>query len=634
MADADPGAAMKLPSGGGALSGIGETFQPDEHTGTGNFSVPIPLLPGRRGAKPSLTLAYSTGNGSGPFGLGWDLAVPSVRRRVAKGVPRYDDAADTFVLSGAEDLVPVAGPAGGTAQARRYRPRTESAFARITHVTGDAGDYWEVRVGDGSTSYYGTPRPDTPPAGWTDPATVVRPDGRIFGWLLSRTVDSCGNVVDYRYQADPAGTGQRYLSEVRYADYDPGDGTGPAYLVSVRLSYAARPDPFSDRKPGFDLRTTLRATAVEVWVTAPVAQRVTTVGLTYADQLGTGPDSALSLLARITVTGHDGAATEQLPPISVEYTAWQPARRRFASLTGELPAAVPGRDGVDLVDLFGDGLPSLLRLDGTACYWRNRGDGSFAPARSLAFAPAGARLGGPTRTAAAVGAAQLLDIDGDGRTDLVRAEAVGTRVWPLAFGGDRAGFDPSGGALRAAPTFGLDDPETRLVDLTGDGTPDLLRGGATMAAAYNDGSGGFTDLMLLPHAPKVSLADPRIRLADMTGDGLTDIVLVRDGAVSYWPSLGYGRWGDPVTMAAAPRFGDPAGGRLTGYDPARLLLGDVTGDGAADLVYVGSDAVTVWLNRSGNGFAPPVVVPGTPRFGGGTTVRLADMSGSGVSGVL
>jgi hypothetical protein len=38
---------ISLPTGGGALSGIGETFSPDLFTGTGNFTVPIALPPGR-----------------------------------------------------------------------------------------------------------------------------------------------------------------------------------------------------------------------------------------------------------------------------------------------------------------------------------------------------------------------------------------------------------------------------------------------------------------------------------------------------------------------------------------------------------------------------------------------------------
>jgi mannose-6-phosphate isomerase-like protein (cupin superfamily) len=55
--------SISLSKGGGAIRGIGETFQPNLFTGTGNFSVPIYTAPGRNGFGPKLTLQYSTGNG-------------------------------------------------------------------------------------------------------------------------------------------------------------------------------------------------------------------------------------------------------------------------------------------------------------------------------------------------------------------------------------------------------------------------------------------------------------------------------------------------------------------------------------------------------------------------------------------
>src|SRR4051812_22521334 len=82
---------ISLPRGGGALQGIGETFAPDLHTGTGNLSIPIAVPSGRNGFQPKLALAYSSGSGNGPFGLGWSLTIPSITRKTAKGVPRYRD---------------------------------------------------------------------------------------------------------------------------------------------------------------------------------------------------------------------------------------------------------------------------------------------------------------------------------------------------------------------------------------------------------------------------------------------------------------------------------------------------------------------------------------------------------------
>jgi hypothetical protein len=102
---------ISVPKGGGALHGIGEKFSPDLFTGTGNFTVPIALP------------QYSTGNGNGPFGLGWSLT-----RNALGGLAAHpwNDAKDTFILSGAEDLVPVEKKEITT----RFRPRTEGLFAR------------------------------------------------------------------------------------------------------------------------------------------------------------------------------------------------------------------------------------------------------------------------------------------------------------------------------------------------------------------------------------------------------------------------------------------------------------------------------------------------------------------------
>jgi hypothetical protein len=88
-------------------------------------------------------------------------------------VPRYQDAheyleeRDVFILSGAEDLVPVSEPAPGVT---RYRPRTDGLFARIEHHQDPDNDFWRVRSKDGLVSLYGTPE-----SAGDDPATVADP---------------------------------------------------------------------------------------------------------------------------------------------------------------------------------------------------------------------------------------------------------------------------------------------------------------------------------------------------------------------------------------------------------------------------------------------------------------------------
>ena len=107
--------AVSLPKGGGAIRGMGEKFAANPVTGTGSMTVPIFASPGRSGFGPQLSLSYDSGAGNGPFGFGWSLSLPSIMRKTDKGLPQYRDAAesDVFVLSGAEDLVPVLVESGG-----------------------------------------------------------------------------------------------------------------------------------------------------------------------------------------------------------------------------------------------------------------------------------------------------------------------------------------------------------------------------------------------------------------------------------------------------------------------------------------------------------------------------------------
>ena len=107
--------AITLPKGGGAIHGIGEKFAANPVTGTGSMSIPIVTSPGRSGFGPQLSISYDSGAGNGAFGLGWNLSLPSITRKTDKGLPKYQDAdeSDIFILSGAEDLVPLLIEKGG-----------------------------------------------------------------------------------------------------------------------------------------------------------------------------------------------------------------------------------------------------------------------------------------------------------------------------------------------------------------------------------------------------------------------------------------------------------------------------------------------------------------------------------------
>jgi len=614
---------ITLPKGGGALQGLGEKFVPDLHTGTGSFTVPVTVPAGRNGFQPDLTLAYSTGSGNGPFGLGWSLGVPGVTRRTAKGIPRYEDESDVFVLSGAEDLVRVGDDANGRT---RYRPRTEGLFALIERRRDASNDVWEVRGKDGLVSVYGT----LGRCG-DDPAVLAsREDStRIFGWHLTETRDLLGNQILYEYAADEGQeAGRRWrrplLTRIRYADH-----ADQRFLVSVTFEYAERPDPFSEYRAGFEMRTSLRCTSILTTAEAGRERSVRRVRLTYLDQrpdLAEPPANGVSLLCMVEVLGYDDAGAEhaELPALEFGYTRFEPSvGRDLRPLAGvDPPASSLGRPEYELADLTGNGLPDILELNGAARFWANLGDCRFDAPRPLPSAPDGVSLADP--------GVQMIDADGDGRIDLLITSGGVNGFVPLQHvpGGDGPEFHPHANP----PTFDLTDPEVRLVDLDGDGVVDALRTAARLEHYFNHPDKGWDDVRAeerrpLEDFPDVLFSDPHVRLADMSGDGLQDIVRVYDGTVEYWPQLGHRRWGSRITTRDAPRL-------PYGYDPRRVLLGDVDGDGLADLLYVEDTRVTVWVNRSGNGWSEPIVITGTPAVTDIDAVRLIDLRGTGVAGVL
>ncbi|MGL5861374.1 MAG: SpvB/TcaC N-terminal domain-containing protein [Phycicoccus sp.] len=627
------GSAISLPSGGGAIGGLGEKFSPDLFTGTGNFTVPITVPPGRHGLAPQLSLGYSTGHGNGPFGLGWALSLPGVSRKTSRGVPTYGagPAPDVFVLSGAEDLVPVPGAGPGRTA---YRPRTEGLFARIERVRGEGGHYWEVRSKDGLRTRYGTSRPAGVPADWTDPAAVSGPEGGIFAWRITETADPLGNVIRYTYRRDAgAGRGhtwdQPLISRIEYADY--GDRTDPSFLVAIDFEYDERPDPFSDYRAGFEIRTTLRCGTIRISTRAIDGEL--RVAREYRLRYRRAGFNGASLLDRVDVVGIDATADpaeEVLPPLTFGYAEFDTGRRRFAEVTGRgLPTASLGDPTMALVDLRGSGLLDVVELGEASRYWPNRGAGRFDVPRAMAEAPP-QRLGEP--------GVRFLDADGDGRADLLVTTATQAGYFPSTFGDgwSRRSFQP----YQAVPSVDLAEPGVKLIDLDGNGLTDLLSSGSRMGAWFNDAdpdrawqrnrpvTGPVESTRADVNLADVDLADPHVHLADMTGDGLADLVLVRNGNIAYWPNLGHGRFGERVQMRGAPRLPE-------GHDPRRVLLGDLDGDGVTDLAYVDRGRVLLWGNRTGNGWTSrPVVVSGTPDVVDTDTVQLADLHGSGMAGVL
>ncbi|WP_437913154.1 SpvB/TcaC N-terminal domain-containing protein [Sorangium sp. So ce302] len=651
--------APALPKGGGAIRGVDEKFSANPVTGTGSFSIPLPLSPGRAGFGPALAVTYDSGAGNGPFGAGWQLSIPRITRKTDKGLPRYDDAheSDVFVLSGAEDLVPARSLDGAeldryeteSERVIRYRPRVEGAFARIERreVKASGNVYWTATTPDNITSVYGR----SEPARIADPA---RP-ARIFSWLLEETRDDKGNVVVYDYKAEDltgvardeaaeshrhagrAAVANRYLKRVRYGNTVPGDAESSLFEVVFDYGehdaaeptpvgsapWPVRQDPFSAYRAGFEIRTYRLCRRVlmfhHISELGETPCLVRSLDLTYAE------NAYLTRLATATQAGYvrdpqtQAYSREALPSIALTYN--EPViHREVKSLDPESLRDLPGGtmgSGRRWVDLDGEGLPGLLIEEGEALYYKqNLGGGLLSPARPL-----------PSRPAVLNGG-QLLDVDGDGRKEMVVFE------WPAAGYFDRtdAGWAPFR-PFASQPNVDWSDPNLRLIDLNGDGHEDILITGPDTFTWYPSlAKGGFDRPITIARpsdeerGPSLVFADAAqsIFLADMSGDGLVDLVRIRNGNVCYWPNLGHCRFGAKVQMGGSMRFDHE--GR---FDPKRIRLADVDGSGTTDILYLHPDGVRFYANNAGNTLAAPVILPPLPDVSELAAVDVIDLLGSG-----
>ncbi|HYH81168.1 MAG TPA: SpvB/TcaC N-terminal domain-containing protein, partial [Longimicrobium sp.] len=657
--------ALSLPPGGGAVRGVGESFQSQEFSGAATFSIPIPASRARA-LTPELTLSYSSGAGNGVFGMGFGVGLPSIARETSSGIPRYTDD-DVFILSDQGDLAPAraADGRGGWVPDRRaepaespvyqvaaYRPRREAVFSRIERWSRlDTGEsHWRVLTRDNTVHWYGR----TADSRIADPADP----GRVFQWLLDETVDARGNRCRYGYRAedganlpaDPCEAGRdhranRYPATIEYGNYFAGGVERFAFRLVFDYgerslddpeappgTWAARPDPFSSYRSGFELRTLRLCRTILLYHCfhdrfggVPFLTRALSLEYHRATEAGE-PGAGLSFIAAATETGFrrgdDGSYTRKaMPPVTFGYTPFQPAGQAWTRLEVEGGGALPGYldAGAFLpVDLRGEGLPGLLYGDGTATLqWEPLGGGRYSGPHVPDRFPVERDL----RDSRVV----VTSLAGNGEPDLLVRTPARSGFYRFAGGRAWEPFQP----FRSAPVE-VNDPLTEMVDLDGDGRADLLAFGPEQLRGYPSlGLDGYGPPEPAPREPGFPVAaDPGreevLTFADLFGDGLAHRVRVRDGMVECWPNLGHGRFGARVVMGNAPAFGGV-------FDARRLFLVDVAGSGMADLVYATVDRVQVWFNQSGNRFSDPLTIFLPAPFDELSRMSFADVNGNGTT---
>ena len=617
---------IALPDGPGSIEGLGSAFEPQLNSGTASYRVDVKVPSGTAGLQPSVSLAYNSGSGNGPFGLCWSWEPMTIRRRTSKGIPTYGDS-DVFTLDGAE-LVPLSDGS--------WRRKIETDWARVMR----SGDGWEVRERNGTRHRLGATSASRVARGGADAFDET------FAWHVEETRDVHGNVIEWRYETFPDSPGLVYPSRILWGAAE------SAARHAVVFIWEQREDSFTSCLSGFPVTTGRRCREIRVESEGRLVRRYelsydSAEGVDPAPESGVAVPLAFSLLRKVVQwDNREGETASYLPPLRFGYAPFAPGEGGFGRCFSAPPFSL-GDPDVALADVNGDSLPDILRTDpltGTHEVAWNLGRGAFSAMVSFIASPSGVTLGQQ--------GVSLLDVDGDCRVDLVQKTGgdMGHFVWHpnAAASVDPDDERPAWGAERAfaapLPPFDLDSPDVRSLDLDGDKRMDWMR---TTSAGFlywlNRGdrweergiylfgepeTGGITYADDVQFCGSDGSPNAAVELSDMNGDGLLDLVrktvFGQSLEIDFWPNLGNGAWGTCMEMAR--------GINLAGIFEENVHVADVNGDGLSDIVAVDYDRLRYWINLGNLSFSPALEVEGTPEYIAGQTIlRFADMNGNGTT---
>jgi RHS repeat-associated protein len=642
---------LALPKGGGALRGIGEKFTANPVTGTGSLTVPISVSPGRAGFGPQLTLTYDSGSGNGPFGVGWNLSLPSITRRTDRGLPQYQDAAesDIFILSGAEDLVPaliqdaqgqwtrdISQRDGYTIT--RYRPRIEGLFARIERWTrmNDGDTYWRSISKDNITTLYGS----------TSASRVAHPSdpNRIFTWLISESHDAKGNAIIYEYlpedssnidlsqaneqnRTDAGRAANRYLKRIKYGnlpslliqpditqlnwlfevvfDYgeghyteQPPDPQGRVFAtasINPAQTWPVRQDPFSRYRSCFEVRTYRLCRRVLMFHHFPNELGVQDY-LVRATEFSYDETPIASFITGVTQSGfvRQGGTflKRSLPTIEFEYSQAQ-VEQEVKEVDPESLANIPGpldSSRYQWLDLDGEGLQSILAEQDDGWYYK----------RNLSPLTYDFTNGQPTASAL---------------------------------------FAPLSEVTKLPAFAEVQVPRHQFLDLAGDGQLDCVILQRPVAGFYKrTEEEDWETFRPLSFSPNVDWNDPNLRFIDVDGDGHADVLITENEVLTWFPSLAEDGFGGPIRVPKARD--EEEGPAIVFADPTQsIFLADMSGDGLTDIVRIRNGEVCYWPNLGYGQFGPKVAMDQAPWFDSldqfdPRRIRLADVDGSGVADLI
>jgi RHS repeat-associated protein len=674
---------------------MGEKFAANPVTGSGSMSVSIATSPGRSGFGPQLSLNYDSGAGNGPFGFGWSLGLPAITRKTDKGLPRYHDwgtdpqEADVFVLSGAEDLVPVLrqGAAGleihddviDGYRVRRYRPRIEGLFARIERwqwipTSSDprpeaeqrADVHWRSISRDNILTIYGADAN----------SRIADPDDpqRIFSWLICESRDDKGNGIRYLYKAEdgnatlrpgqvdpfraahqrnrgariaPARAGQRYLQAILYGNRTPllnAQGQRPRRLRDL-------PAPPTDTAADwlFEVRFDYgeldaadpTGTPEQPWFYRPDA---------FSSYRSGFEVRTCRRCERVLMLHHipDQAATADRPFQKGYEGVVRSTEFSYDDELNPTIASKPIYSFLSQVEQRGwnqaNGTTTTKSLPPLEFRYSQPVLGeemAVVDPASLENLPMG--LDG--------GSYRWVDLHGEGLPGILTEQAGSwfykRNLSPIsqrlqgATKAEVASFAPLE-MMASRPNVSL-AAGAQILDLAGDGLPDVVSFSGPAPGLYeHDEAEGWQPFRPFRQLPNLNFNDPNLRFIDLDGDGHADL-LISEGDVFVWHRSLEEQGFEGAHRVPLP-WEEEKGPRVVFADGSESIhLADMSGDGMADVVRIRAglqgNAICYWPNLGYGRFGAKVTMDNAPLFDhpelfDPKRLLLADIDGSGSTDLI
>ncbi|MFA7061591.1 MAG: FG-GAP-like repeat-containing protein, partial [Pedobacter sp.] len=595
--------------GGGTSNGSGgDTPLPDLFTGAMSYQIPIEVPLGRNGMEPGLALTYSSRNGNGWLGQGWEMEVGAIERSTRHGV---DYTNDDYVLRRAgsiSELIKI--PSGD------FHSKIQSDFMRIQKQS-DGSFIATNKLG---VKFCFGRSDNSKIIGWVNDTQVV------FRWALDRIEDTNGNFITFTYISvglvkDIAGneltSGQLYLDHINY------NGNQIKFYLEDRTD---APDMFASK---FQIKTAKLLRLIDI--TASNGSRVRAYKLEYKP----GSNTNRSLLTGVTQLGKDADVADTgaiLNEGAIDHINLFNSPdygdiddNSFAQSVNPAGIASAGwliGNTVHLVgDFNGDGKTDILKLqgDGNNQLLLSNGDGTFT-----SFTPVDAN--GNPYSGWMAGSPVVLtgDFDGAGKTDLLIMKSDGTNnIYHYNSDGK---FDIQANPLGSSATWA--EPATKLVgDFDGDGRTDVL------VWQSNGISKGFFSKSGFSSTPYNlgSWTYANHLVGNFVNNGRTSILLLQ--------SDGNNRLLVPEANGSFTAIIQPFGfGALGGWGDSniKVFTGDFNGDGVSDILKTDSNSTNSDLFESnGNGAFTRKTVTGLGNIIGSiVNYFVGDFNGDGKSDVL